>query len=86
VPLFEHTISSRVASDFLGRTVHTGGPRIRWEETAARWESEQAWQDYVERLIGDLADLVGELDQDIIRTPWRHAACPSAKLGPYVPV
>lgn len=80
VPLFEHTISSRVASEFLGRTVHTGGPRIRWEETSARWESEQAWQDYVGRLIGDFAELIRELDQDIVRAPWRHAARPSARL------
>lgn len=80
VPIYEQTVCSRIASELMGRPMHTGGGRIRWEETAARWESEQAWQDYAGQLLQDVADLTRELDFDIVGIPWRHGAKPSEKL------
>jgi uroporphyrinogen decarboxylase len=64
----------------MGRRMRTAGGRIRWEETAARWESEEAWRDYVGRLIEDVGDLVGELDFDIVGIPWRHPWRPTERL------
>lgn len=80
VPIYEQTVCCRVASELMGREMRTGGGRIRWEETAARWESEQAWQEYVGRLLDDVGDLIRELDFDIVGVPWRHSAKPSEKL------
>jgi len=83
VPIFEQTVCTRIASEIMGRRMRTGGGRIRWEETSARWESEQAWQDYVGRLIEDVGDLNRELGFDIVSVPWRHQARPSAKLDDF---
>ena len=80
VPVFEQTICCRIAADIMGRRMRTGGGRLRWEETAARWESEQAWQDYVGRVLEDVGDLVRVLDHDIVHVPWRHSERPSQKL------
>ncbi len=83
VPIFEQTVCTRVASDIMGRKMRTGGGRIRWEETAARWESEEAWHDYAGRLLEDVGDLTRELDHDIAHVPWRHSSRPSAKLDDF---
>jgi uroporphyrinogen decarboxylase len=83
VPVFEQTVCARIASEIMGRRMRTGGGRIRWEETAARWESEEAWQEYVGRLIEDVGDLNRELGFDMVSVPWRHAARPSVRLGEF---
>jgi len=80
VPIYEQTVCCRIASELMGRRMRTGGGRIRWEETSARWESEEAWQDYTGRLFEDVGDLIRELGFDLVGVPWRHAARPSAKL------
>jgi uroporphyrinogen decarboxylase len=80
VPIHEQSVCCRVASEIVGRRMRTAGGRIRWEETAARWESEDAWRDYVGHLIEDVGDLVRELDFDIVGLPWRHSAKPTEKL------
>lgn len=78
--MFEQTVCCRIASEIMGRRMHTGGGRIRWEETAARWESEEAGREYAARLLEDVGDLTRELDHDIAHVPWRHRARPSARL------
>ncbi len=83
VPVYEQTVCARIASEIMGRPMRTGGGRIRWEETAARWESEDAWRDYVGHLLEDVGDLIRELDFDIVGIPWRHSERPSAKLNDY---
>jgi uroporphyrinogen decarboxylase len=83
VPIHEQNVCCRIASEIMGRRMRTGGGRLRWEETAARWESEQAWQDYSGHIIEDVGDLVRELDFDIAGIPWRHSARPSEKLDEY---
>jgi len=80
VPIYEQTVCCRIASEIMGRRMRTGGGRIRWEESRAHWESEEAWQDYVGHLIEDVADLIKELDFDLVGVPWRHGEKPSAKL------
>lgn len=80
VPVFEQTVCCRIASEIMGRRMRTGGGRIRWEETAARWESEEAGREYAARLLEDVGDLTRELDHDIAHVPWRHRARPSARL------
>lgn len=80
VPVYEQTVSCPVASEIMGRPMRTGGGRIRFEETAARWESEQAWQEYVGSMLDDVGDLVRELDFDLVGMPWRHSPRPTEKL------
>ena len=80
VPRYEQTVCCRVASDLMGRRMRTGGGRLRWEETSARWESEDAWRDYVARMVHDVGDLIRELDFDLAGVPWRHSQKPSATL------
>jgi hypothetical protein len=79
-PIYEQTVCCRIASEIMGRRMRTGGGRIRWEETSARWESEQAWHDYAGRLVENMGDLIRELGFDLVGMPWRHSARPSAKL------
>jgi uroporphyrinogen decarboxylase len=83
VPIYEQTVCCRIASELMGRPMSTGGGRIRWEETSARWRSEEAWRDYVGRLLEDVGDLIRELGFDLVGVPWRHSARPSARLDEY---
>ncbi len=83
VPVYEQTVCSRVASEIMGRPMCTGGGGIRYGETAARWESDEAGEEYAARILEDVADLVAALDFDLVGMPWRHAAKPSAKLDDY---
>jgi uroporphyrinogen decarboxylase len=80
VPIYEQTVCCRIASELTGRRMRTGGGRIRWEETSARWESEEAWQDYAGHLLEDVGDLIRELGFDLVGVPWRHTSKPAAKL------
>lgn len=80
VPVVDQTVCSRLASEVMGRRVHTGGGQIRFEETSARWQSEQAWQEYVAQLLDDVGDMIRELDFDLVGLPWRCSWKPSAKL------
>jgi uroporphyrinogen decarboxylase len=80
VPIYEQSICCRVASEIMGRRMRTGGGRLRFEETEARWESEEAWRDYVGRVTEDVGDLIRALDFDIVGMPWRHSSRPSRKL------
>jgi uroporphyrinogen decarboxylase len=80
VPIYDQTVCSRVASDVMGRRVRTGGGLIRFEETSARWESEQAWQEYAAQLLDDVGDMIRELDFDLVGIPWRCSWKPSARL------
>ncbi len=80
VPVFEQTVCSRVASEIMGRPMRTGGGQIRFEETAARFESEARWEEYVNGIIADRGDLIRELGFDLVSMPWRHSSRPSAKL------
>ncbi|MBN1459104.1 MAG: hypothetical protein JXA57_06180 [Armatimonadetes bacterium] len=80
VPIYEQSVCCRVASEFMGREMRTGGGRIRFEETASRWESELAWEEYSSQLIADVADLVRALEFDLVGIPWRHSARPSQRL------
>jgi len=81
VPRYEQTVCSRIASELMGRPMHTGGGRIRFEETAARYEGEEVWAEYARQLLADVGDLIRELDFDIARAPWRHSARPAQKLA-----
>ncbi len=83
VPVYEQTISSRVASELMGRPMLTGGGGIRFGETAARWESREAGEEYAARILDDVGDLIAALDFDLVGVPWRHAATPSAKLDDF---
>jgi len=83
VPIYEQSVCCRVASEVMGRRMRTGGGRLRYEETAARWESEEAWREYVGRMIEDVGDLIRELGFDIVGVPWRHSARPSKKLDDF---
>jgi len=83
VPVYDQTVCSRVASEVMGRRVRTGGGLIRFEETSARWEGEEAWQEYVAQLFDDVSDMIRELDFDLVGIPWRCAWKPSAKLDDF---
>ena len=80
VPVYEQTVCCRVASEIMGRRMCTGGGRLRYEETAARWDGEEAWREYVGGIVEDVGDLIRKLDFDIVGVPWRHSARPSRKL------
>jgi hypothetical protein len=83
VPVYEQTVCSRVASEIMGRPMLTGGGGIRFGETAARWESDEAGEEYAARILDDVGDMVAALDFDIVGVPWRFAAKPSAKLDDF---
>lgn len=83
VPVYDQTVCSRIASEVMGRRVRTGGGRIRFEETSARWQSEQAWQEYAAQLLDDVGDMIRELDFDLVGIPWRCSWKPSQKLDDF---
>jgi hypothetical protein len=83
VPRYEQTVCARVASEIMGRRMRTGGGQIRYEETAARWESDEAGDEYAARIFEDVGDLIRELGFDIAGIPWRHATKPSARLDAF---
>ncbi len=81
VPLHHISISSRVASEMLGREAYVGGGINQWREAVALWNGPEAHTEFVERTRKDSMDIAAALDHDLVRTGyWRDSRKPSARI------
>ncbi|MFQ6133925.1 MAG: hypothetical protein ACE5R4_17920, partial [Armatimonadota bacterium] len=81
VPFYIAGISSRVASELLGREVWTSEGTLRYQEAMALWHGGEAHRELIERSRQDLAALAEGLELDIVRVPrWRTDEKPSEQL------
>ena len=79
VPIFEQAIDSKVASEILGRKVFTGGTGLWKEEAEASLKGENAYKEFVERMLEDTIELYRYLEMDMFIIPW-HGYRPSKKI------
>ncbi len=80
VPVYEQTFFSEVAGEIMGRPMHTGGGSLHFEEVSARYKSEEAWKDFVYKMLDDCIALFKELDFDMVRMPWRFSGKASERI------
>ena len=80
VPKFDQTVTMEVASAVMGREMLTGGGTLRFREVQARFESDQAGQDFVGKMMEDLVTFYREMGYDMTRLPWRDRRKASRKL------
>ena len=83
LPRFDQTISMEVASEIMGREMLVGGGTLRYREVKARFESEQAGGEFVEKMKEDVAEFYAQLGYDMVRLPWRDSRKASAKLDEF---
>ena len=83
VPVFEQTVHSRVASAAMGRNLDTGGGELRYKEVVARWQGKAAYEEFVEKMLSDIAWFYREMGYDIVRMPWRETRTPTQRLDEY---
>ena len=81
VPLNHISISSRIASELLGREACVGGGINQWREAAARWNGPDAHAEFVERTRQDSIDIAAALDHDLVRIGyWRETRTPAERI------
>lgn len=80
VPRFDQTISMEVASAIMGREMLVGGGTLRFREVEARFRGGQAAQDFVGRMMEDVAGFYRHIGYDMARLPWRDSREATARL------
>lgn len=81
VPLNHASISSRIASEILGREAYVGGGINQWREAVSLWNGPDAHTEFVERTRDDSIDIAIALDHDLVRTGyWRDSRKPTARI------
>jgi len=81
VPVMHISISSRIASEVLGREAYVGGGMQTWREACALWEGPDAHAAFLERSIQDAIDVALAFGHDMIRPYyWRMPVKPSARI------
>lgn len=79
-PAYIPAIACDVASELLGRRVHTGTGSLHHAEILAWSRGAAAHDDFVAQLEVDLTDLYTTLDIDVYREPWRMNVRPARRL------
>ena len=79
-PAYIPAIACSVASELLGRTVHTGTPSLHYAEVRAWAQGEQAHAEFETKLTEDLLDVHRMLDIDVYREPWRMNRRPAKQI------
>jgi hypothetical protein len=82
-PLYTPAISCGVASEILGRPVHTGTGSLHYAEVAAWADGAAAHAAFEARLIDDLVAVHRALDMDVLRMPWRMNVRPDARIDEF---
>lgn len=83
VPRYLPGIACEVASRLLGRKVNTGTGTLHYSETLALLQGDAAHEEFVERLLEDLAEINRALDIDVYRIPWRQTRKPTLQIDEY---
>lgn len=82
-PVYAPAISCGVASEVLGRPVHTGTGSLHYAEVAAWADGEAAHAEFAARLEEDLVAVHEAFDMDVLRMPWRMNVRPDARIDRY---
>lgn len=81
VPIAHISVSSRVASQILGRDAYVGGGMNQWREAVALWNGDDAHAEFCERARQDAIAIAIALDHDVVRPDyWRDSRRPVARL------
>ncbi|HOR89001.1 MAG TPA: hypothetical protein PK761_00850, partial [Clostridia bacterium] len=81
VPIYCGSVSSRVASQVMGRTMYVGGGIQQYRESLARFRGEQAHKEFVEKSRQDAFDWNEAMDFDYVRPSyWRYRYKPTKML------
>lgn len=83
MPMYIPTIACSVASNILGKPVHTGSDSLQFYEELSWTQSENAHEDFVGAVQENIILLNRTLGADIVREPWRGKARPAKKLDEY---
>jgi hypothetical protein len=84
VPIYQAGFSATMASQILGRPAYVGGGHAQYLESLARWNGEDAHQEYLARAWQDPVELCRKLELDVVRTSyWRLGQTPTARLDEY---
>ncbi|MFA5341775.1 MAG: uroporphyrinogen decarboxylase family protein [Clostridia bacterium] len=81
VPIYCGSVSSRIASLAMGRTMYVGGGIQHYRESLARFQGEEAHKEFVEKSRQDAFDWAEAMDFDYVRPSyWRYQYKPSKML------
>lgn len=83
IPLFEQEVACSVASEILGRKAYTGSVSLHKAEADAILLSENAYQEFLEKVCEDVIDLANALEFDAVKPPWLLKERPTKKLDDY---
>jgi hypothetical protein len=82
-PTYLPAINCSVASQILGRKVHTGTGSLHYAEVLARAHGDNAHDDFEHQLLIDLRDIHRALNIDVLRMPWRINRKPTKQLDDF---
>ena len=78
VPIYCGSVSSRIASHYLGHEAYVGGGVQQWREARVLYDGPDAHAAYLERSRADALAWAEVCDFDFVRpTYWRYAIKPS---------
>lgn len=81
VPIYCGSVSSRVASQVMGRTMYVGGGIQQYRESLARFRGEEAHREFAEKSRQDAFDWNEAMDFDYVRPSyWRYRYKPTKML------
>ncbi len=81
VPIYCGSVSSKFASDVLGRKAYVGGGSQRYEETFALWQGKGAHDEFLAKSKQDALDWASKLDVDFVRSSyWRYPRKPDQMM------
>lgn len=81
VPIHHVSVSSRIASEILGREAYVGGGINQWREALALWNGPDAHAEFVERTRADAIAIALAMEQDLVRPDyWRDSRKPSSRI------
>ena len=83
IPYFEQAISSRVASEILGREVHVGATGLHYDQVLAAMRGPDEAEALAQKILDDIIFMTREVGFDVVHLPWRWGAKPSKQLDEY---
>jgi hypothetical protein len=83
MPFYYTAVSCSVASQILGREVHTGADSLHFKEELSWLGGKNAHDEFVHKYQEDTLELHRKLKADVIREAWRCRGKPTKKLDDY---
>ena len=83
LPVYFTAVACTVASEILGREVHTGADSLHFKEELAIFRGEEAHREFDEKHLEDVTELWRTLGVDVVREVWRSRSKPSKQVDEY---